>query len=120
MTDILVVDDQLAMRNMFKAIFKGSKYKVETANDGVEACNLANTQQFSLVLADLIMPNMGGIELIEKLREHKNYREIPIFIVSSLLNDENKKRAKSAGANGSLKKPIDATQVLNLVKQCIG
>jgi len=120
MASILIVDDQRSMRNMFKGIFKGSGHDIEYAEDGQVAYKAATMSTYNLILADLIMPKMDGIDLTRKLRKLTKYEDTPIFIVSSAAKDDNKQKAKDAGANGWITKPISAEKVHKLVGQTLG
>lgn len=117
---ILVVDDQLAMRRMFQAIFVDSKWDVELAEDGVIAYKAATAKRYDLVITDFHMPNMDGIQLTEKLRALSSYRGVPILVVSTEGNKEKKGLGKAAGANGWMVKPIKAEILLPAVEKLIG
>ncbi len=120
MANILVVDDQKAIRSMFKAIFKQISHDVDYCEDGAQALAAANKKRYSLVLADLVMPELDGIELTEELRQLNDYTETPIFIVTSIKSEEKKQLAIKVGANGWVTKPISPDKVLKLVSQTIG
>lgn len=121
MANILVVDDQLSMRNMFKAILRDTSHHVDYSVDGAEALSLASkSKKYDLVMADLVMPNMDGIELTCELRSMSYYRETPIFIVSTSHNEQKKNAAKTAGANGWICKPVDKDKILSLVGNTVG
>ena len=116
---ILVVDDQLAMRRMFQAIFTATDYIVEYAEDGLIAYGLATKQRFDLVLTDFHMPNCNGVELTAKLRKLSNYVGVPILIVSTESNKEKKMEGKNAGANGWIVKPIKPNVLLPAVEKLL-
>ncbi len=121
MGNILVVDDQLSMRNMFKAILKETLHKVDYSANGEDAYELAaSAKRYDLIMADLIMPKMDGIELTTKLRAIARYEEIPIFIVSTSNNQDKKNKAKEVGANGWICKPVVKEKILELVTNIIG
>jgi len=120
MANILVVDDQRAIRGMFKAILKNTSHDVDYAEDGMIAYSAAKGKEYSLILADMIMPNMDGLELTQKLRKLTKYEDTPIFIVSSSSDDDKKQAARQAGANGWIVKPVSADKILKLVGQTIG
>jgi len=120
MANILVVDDQKAIRSMFKAILDTTSHHSDFAEDGAIAYSAAKGKQYSLVLADMMMPNMDGLELTKRLRTLSNYEDTPIFIVSSSEAQEKKKAAKDAGANGWVVKPVTPERILKLVGQTVG
>ncbi|MEC4725984.1 response regulator [Shewanella sp. D64] len=84
MKKILVVDDQLAMRNMFKKILVYDGVEVTLAENGALAYRAAQLVDYDMVITDFYMPKFNGIELIQKLRELRSYIGIPILIVSTV------------------------------------
>jgi CheY-like chemotaxis protein len=69
MAKILVIDDEKSIRNTLKDILEYEKHTVTDASDGVEGLNLATTEKFDVILCDIKMPKMDGIEVLEKLLE---------------------------------------------------
>jgi len=120
MANILVVDDQKAIRSMFKAILDTTSHDSDFAEDGAIAYSAAKGKYYSLILADMMMPNMDGLELTQKLRKLTTYEDTPIFIVSSSQSEDKKLAARQAGANGWVVKPVTPERVLKLVSQTIG
>lgn len=116
MANILIVDDQLVMRNMFKTILKPLGHQMILKEDGQLALDAATTQQFDLVLTDLYMPELNGIELTLRLRKIKSYISKPIFIVSTESATNKKKEGKAAGATGWIVKPISSDKLLPVIK----
>lgn len=108
MAKILVVDDQRAIRSMFKKMLEDEPYEVELCEDGEEAYKSAMKNRFNLIMTDLIIPKMDGIELTKALRETQQYRFTPILIVSNNDAEDKKKKGKAAGATGWIVKPIGA------------
>ncbi len=119
MINILVVDDQLVMRNMFKNILEPEGYNITLAEDGSIAYNKAMSNKYDIVLSDLYMPKLNGIELTKKLRDSKQYRGIPILIVSTEGAQEKKMEGKAAGASGWIVKPITGNVLLPTIKNLI-
>jgi two-component system chemotaxis response regulator CheY len=117
---ILVVDDQLAIRRMFKAIFIDTPYDVDLAEDGVQAYSAATTKKYDLILTDYHMPNCNGIELIKKLRKLSKYNGIPILVVSTESNTDRKAEGREAGANGWIVKPINKEVLLPAIERLLG
>ncbi|WP_394388092.1 response regulator [Shewanella woodyi] len=119
MKKILVVDDQLAMRNMFKKILTSDKFQIELAEDGTLAYRAAQLVDYDMVITDYYMPHLNGIELTDKLRALKAYIGIPILIVSTAKNTKFKEEAKGAGATGWFSKPIKQDELLPTVLQLL-
>ncbi len=120
MAKVLVVDDQLVMRNMFKAIFKSTEHEITVAVDGEDGYIQATKQRFDLILTDLYMPKLNGIELTKKLRGLSQYARTPILIVSTEGATAKKVEGKAAGASGWVVKPISDKILLPIVKKLIG
>ena len=101
---ILVADDSIAIRTQEKRILETAGYEVVTAVDGLEAYNKLRTRQFDAVVSDVQMPNLDGLSLAARIRQHKEYNELPIVLVTSLASEEDKRRGAEAGANAYLPK----------------
>lgn len=119
MKKILVVDDQLAMRNMFKKIFLNCEFDIDFAEDGLIAYRAATKLTYDMIITDYHMPNLNGIELIEKLRKLAAYTDTPMLLVSTIGNTNSKNEAKQAGATGWFPKPITRQELMPVVKQLL-
>jgi len=119
MTKILIADDQLVMRNMFKLILKDEPYELTLAVDGQQAYEYAQKERYDLVLSDLYMPKLNGIELVEKLRALPHYKGVPILIVSTENKEDKKAAGRAAGANGWIIKPISKERLLPAVHKLL-
>ncbi len=117
---ILAVDDSTSMRQMVAFTLKGAGYEVEEAADGQQALNIAKTRSFDLVLSDVNMPVMDGIELIRQLRALPAYKFTPILMLTTEAGTEKKMEGKNAGATGWIVKPFNPDQLLNTVKRVLG
>ncbi len=101
---ILLVEDSIATRTQEKRILESAGYEVVTAVDGLDGWNKLRTRQFDAVVSDIQMPNLDGLGLTAKIREHKEYSELPIILVTSLAKDDDKRRGAEAGANAYITK----------------
>lgn len=117
MTAVLVVDDQISMRNMFKVMLDGAGYDVTTAVDGVDAYAIVTStkKRFDLFVVDYHMPNMDGIEFTNKLKKLNDYKSTPLLIASTNDKGTKKQEAKEAGATGWLTKPISENVLVKAV-----
>ena len=120
MKRILIVDDQLVMRNMFKSILSGHGYELTLSVDGKEAYSLATSSVFDMVITDLHMPHLDGIQLTVKLRSLQAYQGKPILIVSTEGATKKKVEGKAAGATGWIVKPVSSDVLLPVVKKLLG
>jgi two-component system chemotaxis response regulator CheY len=112
MTRILSVDDSAPMRDLVALTLTQAGYEVAQAKDGVEALSMARVDNFDLVLADLYMPNMNGIELIRALRAEANYRMTPILMLATESDLAMRREGKAAGATGWIVKPFFPDQLV--------
>lgn len=119
MTSILVVDDQLVMRNMFKNILTMDGYEVDTANDGKEAYFAATKKKYDLILTDLYMPKCNGIELTKRLRKLTTYNGVPILVVSTESSVSKMDDGKKAGATGWVVKPVSDEKLLPILRKLL-
>jgi two-component system chemotaxis response regulator CheY len=108
------------MRQMVSFTLKGAGHDVLEACDGVEALNLANQQGVDLVLSDVNMPNMDGIELCRNLRQLPSYKFTPILMLTTESAGDKKLEGKSAGATGWIVKPFNPEQLLSTIKKVLG
>jgi len=109
---ILLAEDSIVTRTQEARILENAGYEVVTAADGLEAWNQLATRAFDAVVTDIIMPNLDGLGLAEKIRHEPKYAELPIILVTSLASDADKRRGLEAGANAYITKPAFDQQVL--------
>ena len=119
MTSILAVDDSPSMRQMVSYALKNAGYEVVLANDGKLALEIAESTRVNLVITDVNMPNMDGITLVRKLRELKDYKFVPILILTTESSKEKKMQGKEAGATGWIVKPFDPEQLINTLQRVL-
>ncbi len=101
---ILVVDDSITVREMERKLLENKGYQVEVAVDGVEGWNAIRSEQFDLVVSDVDMPRMNGIEFVTHIKEHHALKALPVIIVSYKDTEEHRLQGLQAGANYYLTK----------------
>lgn len=101
---LLLVEDSIIIRTQVKRLLEGAGYDVTAAVDGADGFNKLRTGSFDAVISDVQMPNLDGLGLAAKIRQHKEYQELPIILVTTLASDEDKRRGAEAGANAYLTK----------------
>lgn len=116
---ILVVDDSNSIRESVSFFLEQSGFNTIKAVDGVDALSYISNQKFDLVLTDLHMPNMNGIELIKAIRKDKNFGRIPIILLTTETLQHKKLEAKKAGATGWLNKPFDKDRLLKVISKVL-
>ncbi len=116
---ILIADDSGSIRQMLAFVLTQAGFEVESAQDGQDA--LLKIQGFTpdLVITDLNMPNINGIELVKRVRALANFRFIPILILTTEGQEELKQAGKAAGATGWLVKPFQPEKLLAVVKKVL-
>ncbi|MAA72861.1 MAG: response regulator [Bermanella sp.] len=120
MAKILAVDDSASMRQMVSFTLKGAGHDVIEASDGAEALKFAQGQGVDLVLSDVNMPNMNGLELCKNLRALPSYKFTPILMLTTESSGDKKMEGKSAGATGWIVKPFNPDQLLTTIKKVLG
>ena len=116
----LIVDDSATMRNMIKAVMTEMGFDIVTAQDGAKAVKSAGTDKFDIVVTDINMPNMDGIELIRVLRDTDSMKFTPILVITTEGGDNVKKAGKEAGASGWIVKPFNPDTVKRAVTKLCG
>ena len=101
---VLVVDDSITVREVQKQILKARGYEVETAVDGQDGWHKVRSEPFDLVVSDVDMPRMTGLEFVRRIRDDAKLRDLPVVIVSYKDRDEDRLRGLEAGANHYLTK----------------
>jgi len=101
---ILVVDDSLTVREMERKLLLGRGYQVEIAVDGIDGWNMVRSGSYDLVITDVDMPRMDGIELVTLIKNDVNLHKLPVMIVSYKDRAEDRARGMTAGADYYLTK----------------
>jgi two-component system, chemotaxis family, chemotaxis protein CheY len=120
MKTILTVDDSASVRQMVKITLTTAGYGVVEAEDGRDGLAKAKANAISMVVTDLNMPNMNGLEFIRALRQLPPYRGIPIVFLTTESDDGMKQQAKAAGATGWITKPFKQEQLLAVARKLLG
>jgi len=118
--NILVVDDSNAIRQSVSFILEQAGYTVTQAQDGMDALTKLDAQQFNLVISDVNMPNMDGIALTRKVREHETHKFTPVIMLTTESQAGKMEEGKAAGATGWIVKPFDSEKLLAVVKKLAG
>lgn len=116
---ILVVEDDRTTRKILGLYLKANGFEVAYAENGLEAIEKLGSENVNLVMTDLNMPYMDGLELTKTLRADPATRHIPILMVTTEADEEEKKKAMEAGANGYLVKPVSAEMVSENIKRIL-
>ncbi len=120
MKNVLIVEDSKAIRSMIRMAVEeaGGFFAVEASN-GFEALKTLPTRRFDLIITDINMPDINGLELIGFVKSNPAYRDIPLIIVSTEKTEEDKKRGLSLGAAGYVEKPFKKEDLMAVVQKAI-
>ncbi|MCX5699006.1 MAG: response regulator [Candidatus Omnitrophica bacterium] len=116
---ILVVDDQFQNIELLEAYLVPQGYEIVKAVSGQEALEKLSGNQIDLILLDVMMPNMSGIEVLKKLRADEKTRLIPVVMVTVLKETQDKIKALEAGCDDFISKPFDKVELLARVKSML-
>jgi CheY-like chemotaxis protein len=116
---ILVVDDDKTTRKLLSLFLKAKGYDVATAENGLDAMEKLGTESINLVITDMNMPYMDGIELTKNLRNDENWKNLPIVMVTTEADDDERKKAVDAGVDDYLVKPANAEQITDSIKRIL-
>jgi chemotaxis protein histidine kinase CheA/CheY-like chemotaxis protein len=114
---VLVVDDALSVRRSMQQLLEDAGYEVATANDGFEALEHMRRQQPTIVLTDLEMPNLNGLELTRRVREIPHWMGLPVVMITSRASDKHRELATQAGVDLYLTKPYTDAELLGHVRR---
>lgn len=114
MLDVLIVDDSAAIRKILQRVLRQTEIPIGTvyeAGDGLEALETLRRQSIGLVLSDINMPNMDGLEFLTKMRAEQTWHAIPVLMVSTEGTQAKVLEAVERGASGYVRKPFTADQI---------
>lgn len=118
---ILVVDDSMTVREVERKILQNNGYEVVLAVDGIDGWNTIHREEFDLVISDIDMPRMNGIDLVKRIKNDSKFKTIPVMIVSYKDRVQDKKAGLDAGANYYLtKSSFHDETLINAVEDLIG
>jgi len=114
---IMVVDDSITIRKVTARLLTRYGYDVVTARDGLDAVALLEERRPQLILLDIEMPRMDGFEFAAHVREHPQFGDIPIIMITSRSGAKHRERAERLGVNGYLGKPYLENDLLNAIEE---
>jgi len=114
---VLVVEDNDQSRMLFHELLKAKGYKVLEASTGMEGWRIAREHNPQIILMDIGLPDISGLDVIKKLKEDKTLRTVPILAVTIHATDLDKKNFLAEGCDGHIPKPITVSQFLETVER---
>ena len=109
---VLIVDDSLSVRSSLSQLMSDGGYQVVTARDGLEAVNMLETEIPDVVLTDLEMPRMNGLDLVGYIRNSVQWNPLPVVMITSRTMAKHREQAEQAGVNSYITKPFTEDEVL--------
>ena len=117
---LLIVEDDPLMQRMYQKIFTFEKYQVETASDGVEGLEKVRALKPTVVLLDVMMPKMNGLQVLEKIKADPDLKHIPVVMITNLAGEKDAESALMKGAvKYIVKSEYDPKQIVGMVKEII-
>ena len=117
---IMTADDSASVRQMVSFTLKDAGYEVVEAVDGQDALQKLNGSGVNMLITDLNMPNVDGIELIKEVRAQPEYKFMPIVMLTTESQASKKQEGKAAGATGWIVKPFKPEQLVGVVRKVLG
>ena len=117
MKTILIVEDSATTRALIRAVIDEiGEYETVEAESGFEALKMLPQQEYDLIVTDINMPDINGLELINFVRNNPRYNRLPIIIVSTERSEEDKKRGMALGATAYVTKPFKSSELQEIIK----
>lgn len=117
---VLTIDDSRTIREMVSFTLRGIGFEVLEAEDGLKAIDMLNNNKPDIIITDLNMPNMNGLDLIKYIRFNMGIKSTPILMLTTEYTDEKKNAGREAGATGWIVKPFDPEKLIQVVQKVCG
>lgn len=118
MNKILYVDDAPSMRKLVEMVLS-SEFDLTLASNGQEALEATKKAQFDVIISDINMPVMNGLEFLEKVRSEEQYKFTPVLMMTTEASREMKDQGKKLGATGWIVKPFDPAKLPAIIRKVI-
>jgi CheY-like chemotaxis protein len=118
---VLIAEDSSIIRSLYVACLENAGFEVHQTNDGKRALAMLTVVKPQLLLADITMPGLDGITLIQRMRAHEDevVRKIPVILVTASEDSQSRQQAALVGAARFLNKPVTAAQLLEAIQQVV-
>lgn len=117
---IMVVEDVTSMRGLLSITLKTEGYNVIEACNGEDALNKLGEQKVHMVISDVNMPSMNGLEFLKAMKSNPRYKIIPVVMLTTHGDQASKKKGQMAGAKAWIVKPFKPESIVKVVKKIIG
>lgn len=120
MKKILLVEDSATTRALISAIIDElGEFEIVEASTGFEALKILPSQEYELIITDINMPDINGLELISFVRNNEKYSRVPIIIVSTERSEEDRRRGMALGATAYLAKPFTSFELQEIIRNTV-
>lgn len=116
---ILLADDEEDIKTILSMYLENSGYDVETAYDGLDAMERIKERKPDLILMDIMMPVLDGIEVTRQIKEQEEFRDIPVVMLTAAAHSSMVQRAMDAGARDYISKPFDPEKVNEIIQKIL-
>ena len=116
---ILIVDDEMPISTLLTQTFEQDGHQVTAANNGIECMNKMASFRPDVVIMDIMMPKLDGVDTTRLIRRNNNYRDTVIVALSAKADEETRKRMREAGANLFMRKPFVIAKLVGRVNQIL-
>ena len=117
---ILIIEDSATMRSLIAStIEEMSGFELVEAGNGFEALKALPSQHFDMIITDLNMPDINGLEIIKFVKEHPAYKNIPLVVVTTELGEEDRKKGLALGASDYVIKPFEPDDLKKVVRKIL-
>ena len=121
MKKILITEDSPTMRSLLVSTIETLEgYEIVEAASGFEALRLLPREKVDLIITDINMPDINGLELISYVKNNPNYRHIPLFIISTESSEKDREKGLALGADEYLVKPFNPQKLQEMIRRYIG
>lgn len=120
MKHVLVVDDAVTVRMYHRDLMEALSLEVEEAENGIEALEKALTKRFDLMIVDVNMPKMDGYRFVSELRQQEENPDVPVIMVSTEAEEQDRIKALSCGANFYVVKPAKVEELQSIAQMLVG
>lgn len=116
---VLIVDDALSVRTSLMQLVQDAGFRVQAARDGIDAIDTLGSFNADIVLTDLEMPNMNGIELTTHIRNRDDLKAVPVIMITSRSQDKHRRLAEQAGVSNYITKPYNEGELLQTIREAL-
>jgi len=120
MTKALVIEDNPDNMLLIVELLKAAGFSVQKTITGLDGFEMARTQKPDLILHDIQLPDIDGFEVLKRLREHKESKDIPVVALTAFAMSGDKDKLMASGCAGYIEKPIDPSRVIDQIVESLG